>query len=217
MRKHQEEVGGKPMVMRSKMYFHPPRHSQNIQPSGTIHLSVLSPTQLLFSFAPATYYSPSYNSSTPLPSGVLALWKTALNLLFTSLWKPDFPENAASPAGLWLLHLRLGIRIPYKLLSSILKYQHQQSLSSKFSFHSRSFTQCETLLALSFFLSSPSLLPLSTLSPAITITHYYMNAHYLYGQPPPSSPCLLTKKQRVESPKRYLKPPVADSQQGAQP
>ena len=45
------------MVMRSKTYFHPPRHPQNIQPSGTIHLSVLSPTQLLFSFAPATYYS----------------------------------------------------------------------------------------------------------------------------------------------------------------
>lgn len=67
----------------------------------------------------------------------------------------------------------------------------------------------------SFFL--PPLSFPSTLSPAITITHYYMNAHYLYGQPPPSSPCLLTKKQRVESPKRYLKPPVADSQQWAQP
>ena len=68
---------------------------------------VLSPTQLLFSFAPATYYSPSYNFST-------ALWNASsiekgLNFLFASLRKFDSPENAASPAGLWPWHLNAAI------------------------------------------------------------------------------------------------------------
>lgn len=174
------------------------------KPLGPIHCSpVSSSTLLLFSFAPATHYLPSYNFST-------APWNARsmenCTALFTSLWKPDSPENATYPGVLRSCSCA-SAGGPESLTNIALHphVQHQQHPPSR-ALPNTNYGAVSPLHGTSL---APGLVSLSFHFKSSYHDYlYYRSARYLCGQPAPNSPCLLSKEPSL---KRHLTLPGVDS------